>query len=90
MIFLKKYDDYRESLLMDLSLSIIDIDESLSIDSKILLSSISASEVDIFDTFKLPKDDYVDKLDLQYLSNNIEFINSLSSIGLKNSLLSIL
>ncbi len=85
MILLKKYDDYRESLLIDLSLSIIDIDESLSIDSKILLSSISASEVDIFDTFKLLKDDYVDKLDLQYLSNNIEFINSLSSIGLKNS-----
>ena len=35
--------------------------------------------------FKLPKNDYIDKLDLEYLSDNIEFINSLSSIGLKKS-----
>jgi hypothetical protein len=50
-----------------------------------LLDSVGAEEIDMFDTFKLPKDDYIDKLDLEYLSDNIEFINSLSSIGLKKS-----
>lgn len=85
MKFLKNYKDYKESLLIDLSLYMVDIDESLSIDSDILLSSISATEIDIFETFNLPEDDYINKLDLEYLSDNIEFINSLSSIGLKSS-----
>ena len=61
------------------------MNESLSIWYDALLDSINAEEVDIFDTFKLPKNDYIDKLDLEYLSDNIEFINSLSSIGLKKS-----
>jgi hypothetical protein len=51
-----------------------------------LLSSINAEEVDIYDTFKLPKEDFKDKLDLDFLEDNVEFINSLSSIALRSLL----
>lgn len=85
MKYIKEYKKFSESLKFDLSIVNIDINESLSIWYDALLGSVGAKEVDIFDTFKLPKDDYIDKLDLQYLSDNIEFINSLSSIGLKKS-----
>jgi hypothetical protein len=51
----------------------------------VLLSAISAEEKDIFDTLKLPKDFYQKRLTLDFLSSNIEFINSLSSLGLKKS-----
>jgi len=85
MKWIKGYKGYIESLKFDLSIVNVDINESLSIWYDALLDSIGAQELDIFDTFKLPKDDYLDKLDLQYLSDNIEFINSLSSIGLKKS-----
>jgi len=85
MKYIKGYKKFSESLKFDLSIVNIDINESLSIWYDALLGSVGAQEVDIFDTFKLPKDDYIDKLDLEYLSDNIEFINSLSSIGLKKS-----
>lgn len=85
MRWIKSYKKYSESLKFDLSIINIDLNESLTIWFDALLGSVGAEEVDIFDTFKLPKDDYIDKLDLQYLSDNIEFINSLSSIGLKRS-----
>lgn len=85
MKWIQGYRNYIESLKFDLSIVNVDINESLSILFDTLLDSIGAEELDIFDTFKLPKDDYLDKLDLQYLSDNIEFLNSLSSIGLKKS-----
>ena len=85
MKWVKSYKNYTESIKFDLSIVNIDMNESLSRWSDALLDSINAEEVDIFDTFKLPKNDYIDKLDLEYLSDNIEFINSLSSIGLKKS-----
>lgn len=85
MKYIKGYKKFSESLKFDLSIVNIDINESLSIWYDALLGSVGAQEVDVFDTFKLPKDDYIDKLDLEYLSDNIEFINSLSSIGLKKS-----
>jgi hypothetical protein len=50
-----------------------------------VLKSIGAEEIDIFDTFHLPKDDFSDKMNLDLLTTNTEFINSLSSIGLKKS-----
>jgi hypothetical protein len=62
--------------------------ESLSVWYDSLLSSINAEEVDIYDTFKLPKEDFKDKLDLDFLEDNVEFINSLSSIALKKSTVS--
>jgi hypothetical protein len=86
MKYLKKYISFKESVLVDLSVqTMVDILESLTIWHDALLESIGAEEVDMFDTFKLPAEDYKDKLDLDYLEDNVEFINSLSSIALKKS-----
>lgn len=86
MKYLKKYISFKESVLVDLSVqTMVDILESLTIWHDALLEAIGAEEVDIYDTFKLPVEDYKDKLDLDYLEDNVEFINSLSSIALKKS-----
>lgn len=86
MKYLKKYISFKESVLVDLSVqTMVDILESLTIWHDALLEVIGAEEVDIFDTLKLPEEDYKDKLDLDYLEDNVEFINSLSSIALKKS-----
>ncbi len=82
---IKRYSEFRESIVIDLGLFSVDIFESMNIWHDVLLSSISAKEEDIFDAFNLPREQYTDKLDLDYLSDNIEFINSLSSIALKKS-----
>lgn len=82
MKFLKKYSDYLESMQIDLSYQVIDIMESLNIWQDALLSSISAKLVDVFDVFKLPKET---KLDIEFLSDSTDFLNSLASIGLKKS-----
>jgi len=72
--------------VIDLSFQgIEDLLESLTIWHDALLSAVGAEEVDIFDTLKLPSDDFRDKLDLDILGDNVEFINSLSSIALKKS-----
>ena len=86
MKWIKSYNQYKESIVIDLQFSNgIDLMESLNIWHDALLSSIRAEEIDMFDTFKLPKDFYTDRLDLDFLHDNIEFINSLSSIALKKS-----
>lgn len=85
MKYLKPYQNYLESLKIDLAIINIDINESLGVYYENILKSIGAEEMDMFDTFKLPKDDFADKLNLDLLTNNPEFINSLSSIGLKKS-----
>jgi len=86
MKYLKKYKQYKESIVIDLQFQRVeDLLESLNIWHDALLTAIDAEEVDIFDTFKLPTDVFSDKLDLEFLSDNIEFINSLSSISLKKS-----
>lgn len=85
MKWLKSYRQYKESIVIDLQYQSIDLMESLNIWHDVLLNSISAEEENIFDAFSLPKEDYKDKMDLDYLEDNIEFINSLSSIGLKKS-----
>ena len=86
MKHLKGYKKFKESIVIDLQFQgIDDLMESLNVWHDSLLSSIRAEEVDIFDTFKLPKDFYKDRLNLDFISNNIEFINSLSSIALKKS-----
>ena len=66
------------------SFSVDNILESMSIIEKDLISSISGEELDLFETFKLVKEDYINK-NLNYLSKNVEFINSISSLGLKKS-----
>jgi len=88
MKYLKNYTLYKESILVDLAYQdVIELVESLTIWHDALLSALSAEEVDMFDTFNLPLDDFKDKLDLDALENNVEFINSLSSIALKKSAL---
>jgi hypothetical protein len=89
MKYFKKYNNFKESILIDLSFQNVgELMESLSVWYDSLLSSINAEEVDIYDTFKLPKEDFKDKLDLDFLEDNVEFINSLSSIALKKSTVS--
>jgi hypothetical protein len=82
MKFLKGYNQYLESLQIDLSTNIIDLMESLIIWHDVLLSSIGAEEIDLSKTLSLEN---FDNLDLDYLSENIEFLNSLASLGLKKS-----
>jgi hypothetical protein len=82
---IKTYKQFKESLVIDLMVMSVDILESMNIWHDVLLSAISAEEKDIFDTLKLPKDFYDGRLTLDFLSNNIEFVNSLSSLGLKKS-----
>jgi hypothetical protein len=83
---IKTYNQFKESLVIDLSFQgIEDLLESLTVWYDALLSAIGAEEVNIFDTLKLPQDDFSDKLDLDLIGDNVEFINSLSSIALKKS-----
>ena len=86
MKYLKGYKKFKESVVVDMTFqNVEELLESLSLWHDALLNSISAEEVDIYDTFKLPTDAFADKLDLDTLSDNVEFINSLSSIALKKS-----
>lgn len=84
---IKKYAAFSESIILDLNLvdELIDINESLSIWHDVVLKSIGATELDIYEVFNLPKDDYKNTMHIDYLSNNAEFLGSLSSIGLKKS-----
>lgn len=77
-----KYKKFIESLQIDLSYQAIDIMESLNIWHDAVLSSVDAKEVDIFSTFFLPKEE---NIDIEHLSTNNIFLNSLASIGLKKS-----
>ncbi len=86
MKYLKKYNNFKESIVIDLSIqNVSELTESLTIWYDSLLISIGAEEVDIFSTFHLPVEEYKDKLDLDFLEDHVEFINSLSSIALKKS-----
>jgi hypothetical protein len=82
MKFLKGYNKYLESLQIDLSTDIIDLMESLIIWHDVLLNSIGAQEADLIKIFSLEN---MENLDLDYLNENIEFLNSLASLGLKKS-----
>jgi len=84
MNFIKGYTKFLESLKVDNFINLIDLMESLNIWDDILLASIGATEVDIVKEFTLT-DEFNNKLDIDFLSDNVEFLNSLSSIGLKKS-----
>ncbi len=84
MRFLQKYKQHHESFKIDTSFDLIDnLKESLSMWHDVLLASIGAEEVNIVDEFHLDRETM--DLDLENLSNSTEFLNSLSSIGLKQS-----
>jgi hypothetical protein len=84
MKWIKSFNSYKESLHIDLTFNQLDLIESLNIWHDVLLTAISAENVDLFDTIKLPEE-FQNKQDIEILSNNIEFINSLSSLGLKKA-----
>lgn len=85
MKWLKSYAKYMESVSVDMGLQSVDLMESLNVWHDALLDSIGAEEVDMFETFHLPADDYRGKMDLDFLDKDVEFLNSLSSIALKKS-----
>jgi hypothetical protein len=85
MRILKTYKRFLESLVIDDTQLVIDIMESLNIWHDVLLSSISAEELDIYNTLKLSKDMFSSKIDIETISDNVDFINALSSIALKKS-----
>lgn len=90
MRHLKNYKNFFESVflsddIMNLANMNLDINESLNLFYENILKSIGAEETDLFVVFNLPKDEFEQRLDLDNLNNNVLFINSLSSIGLKNS-----
>jgi hypothetical protein len=83
--YIKDYKQYKESIVIDLNFqNVIDLLESFNVLHDTLLSSINAEEVNILNTLNLSPE-FIQKLDLDTISDNIEFINSLSSIGLKKS-----
>lgn len=85
MKFVKKYKSFKESIQIDIRLIEIDINESLGLFYDSIMKSIGAEEVDFFDTLQLPKSDFSSKLNLDLLTTNPEFIQSLSSKGMKKS-----
>jgi hypothetical protein len=85
MRFIKNFKKYQESIKIEFGIINLDINESLGLLYDSVLKSIGAEEADIFNTFHLPKDDFSDKLNLDLLTTSTEFVNSLSSIGLKKS-----
>ena len=85
MKHLKPYKKFKESLVIDLQFQDIDLKESLNIWHDTLLSSIGAEEVDLFDTLFLPKEEFINNLDIEFLENSVEFVNALTSLRLKKS-----
>lgn len=85
MKFVKSFKSYLESIQIDIKLIEIDINESLGLFYDSVMKSIGAEEVDFYDTFKLRKEEFSDKMNLDLLTTNPEFIKSLSGFGLKKS-----
>ena len=85
MKHLKGYKKFKESLVIDLQFQDIDLKESLNIWHDTLLSSIGANEVDLFETLFLPKEEFINNLDIDFLEDSVEFVNALTSLRLKKS-----
>ena len=62
---IKTYKQFKESLVIDLMMSSVDILESMNIWHDVLLSSIGAEQVDIFQTLSLPEE-FREKLDIDF------------------------
>jgi hypothetical protein len=80
---IKSYSQFFDSLQITIS-GTMGLRESLGVMYDAIMSSIGAEEVDLINTLKLPTE-YSDKLTLDFLSDDIVFINSLASLGLKKS-----
>ena len=85
MKYLKNFLLYKESLKIDLGIIKIDMNESLGLYYENVLKSIGATELNIYDTFNLQKDDFIKNIDIEQLADNNIFISSLAKNGLKKS-----
>lgn len=85
MKLLKTYKSYKESIQIDIRLIKIDINESLGLFYDSILKSIGAEEVDFFEIFELPKKEFTPLLNLDTLTTNSDFIQRLSTKGMKKS-----
>lgn len=80
---IKNFREFKESLIFNSNNS--DLLESLKVWHDLILSSIGANLVDIFSELNLPKEEFQKILDVDVLSKNVDFFNSLNSLGLKFS-----
>jgi wyosine [tRNA(Phe)-imidazoG37] synthetase (radical SAM superfamily) len=80
---IKNFREFKESLIFNSNNS--DLLESLKVWHDLILSSIGANLVDIFSELNLPKEEFQKILDVDILSKNVDFFNSLNSLGLKFS-----
>lgn len=80
---IKNFREFKESLVFNSNNS--DLLESLKVWHDLILSSIGANLVDIFSELNLPKEEFQKILDIDILSKNVDFFNSLNSLGLKFS-----
>jgi hypothetical protein len=83
MKYIKTFKYFKESLVYSPYIS--NILESMNVIYDDLLSSIKSEKKDIIEEFKLDSSIFSDKLDLEFLSDSVDFINSLLSLGLKKS-----
>jgi len=79
MKYLENFNDYNRTF----GDNVEKLSESLTLWYDTLLSSISAEKLDIIDEFKLIDDSNLDNM--ERLTKNTSFINSLSSLGLRKS-----
>ena len=79
MKYIKNYKSYLESNQFG-----IDINESLGMFYDNILKSVGSEEVNMYDTFKIDEERFSD-MDLSEISDNVDFINSLTKINLKKS-----
>lgn len=80
---IKNFREFKESLIFNSNNS--DLLESLKVWHDLILSSVGANLVDIFSELNLPKEEFQKILDVDILSKNVDFFNSLNSLGLKFS-----
>lgn len=80
---IKNFREFKESLIFNSNNS--DLLESLKVWHDLILSSIGANLVNIFSELNLPKEEFQKILDVDVLSKNVDFFNSLNSLGLKFS-----
>jgi len=81
-MWIKKFDTFRESLVIDLVDAEFDLNESLGVYIDTILNSINAKPLDIFSTLQLAKNT---NIDLESLDKNTDFISKLSNLDLKKS-----
>jgi len=81
-MWIKKFDTFRESLVINLVDAEFDLNESLGVYIDTILNSIDAKPLDIFSTLQLAKNT---NIDLESLDKNTDFISKLSNLDLKKS-----